>query len=105
MPIYDFECESCNEEFEHLSFKYIKEDEKVECPKCHELTSKRIINCTAALTFSNPVGTDKWNNSHDYRFHYNLNRPGGPKDQRRKNEERFGKAYENVKSIDKEIDL
>ena len=75
MPIYDFECLKCNNvysekvSFENTTFK------GVECPcGCKRKKRVNIVEnmVSQGITFGNPVGTDVWNNNHDYRFKHNL---------------------------------
>lgn len=72
MPMYTFKCEKCENQFDELT-KYDKTRKypKVVCPKCGS-KEKEIIISGCSFAFSNPVGTDIWNNSHDYRFKHNL---------------------------------
>ena len=35
MPIYQYECESCHEQFDDIR-KYDQRDEPAECPECNE---------------------------------------------------------------------
>lgn len=72
MPRYEFECKKCKIVYDNL----VPYDEKgkysgVACPECgSKRKTKRISSCS--FNFANPVGTDRHNNSHDYRFHHNL---------------------------------
>jgi len=34
MPLYDFKCTQCNEEFEVMANISQKQDKKIDCPKC-----------------------------------------------------------------------
>ena len=44
MPTYEFKCDSCNHYFERrLSMADFKLPESEPCPKCNELTVKKII--------------------------------------------------------------
>ncbi|SDN64568.1 FmdB family zinc ribbon protein [Desulfonauticus submarinus] len=45
MPIYEFVCQKCGEEFEEL---VLKEDSEVFCPKCH---SKEVNKLMSACRF------------------------------------------------------
>jgi len=64
-----------------------KKDESVgraTCPSCGAAEKTEIVGCPS-VSFSNPVGTDRWNSEskgHDYRFKYNMDKPGGTRDQR-----------------------
>lgn len=45
MPVYEYECRVCGEEFE--SFRGLSEDDnKVTCPMCGEKGPKRVISRT-----------------------------------------------------------
>ncbi len=43
MPIYEYECQDCKEEFELLVFSSSKADD-VECPKCHSRNVRRKLS-------------------------------------------------------------
>jgi putative FmdB family regulatory protein len=47
MPIYEFKCEDCNEEFEALVFR---SDETVPCPGCKGEHIKRLMSACAYKT-------------------------------------------------------
>lgn len=54
------------------------------CPMCQSTSKTELIGCPS-VSFSNPVGTDRWNSDskgHDYRFKHNMDKPGGTRDQR-----------------------
>jgi len=70
MPIYEFECE-CGEQFDELVSINNEDCKGVLCPSCGSTKSEKLIS-NFAFQFGNPVGTDKWQNSHDYRFKHNL---------------------------------
>ncbi|MFC1562967.1 zinc ribbon domain-containing protein [candidate division KSB1 bacterium] len=44
MPIYEFECQNCNNNFEELFHKYNISDNDVKCPNCESNNIKRIIS-------------------------------------------------------------
>lgn len=75
MPLYDFECKSCNKDYDALA----KFDESgmykdVKCPHCGS-TEKDKLMSTCNHAFTNPEGTGRWENGqtgHDYRFKHNL---------------------------------
>ena len=75
MPLYEFSCTDCGEQYEELA----RYDEKgvyegVQCPQCGSAKKERLMSAVS-YNFSNPVGTDRWNSEssgHDYRFHHNL---------------------------------
>lgn len=73
MPCYDFACLDCEARYEDFSFKH---DETgaypgIKCPSCGS-EHKKIVPSPFAFNFANPVGTDRYNNSHDYRFFHKL---------------------------------
>jgi len=75
MPIYQFECKSCNEEYDELaSYDETGKYEEVECPHCGSKDKIKLMTA-CNYTFTNPVGTDRWNSEaigHDYRFKHNI---------------------------------
>lgn len=86
MPRYEFSCEECNEIFDIWSNMSEKEEnvKKAKCPKCESINIFENLGCS--VSFVNPTGTDKWNSDskgHDYRYKYNMDRPGGVRDQRK----------------------
>ena len=86
MPIYEMTCERCNENYDGFC-PMSKKDESValaSCPSCGSSRKTEVVGCPS-VNFSNPVGTDRWNSEsggHDYRFKYNMDKPGGTRDQR-----------------------
>ena len=58
------------------------------------------------LSFTNPVGTDVWNSEskgHDYRHNFNVDRPGGVRDQRKnakENSHMGSEPYSPINDID-----
>ena len=72
MPIYEFECKDCNEQFEDLvSMSLCETCPDTVCPKCESKNWTKLVS-KSSFNFTNPVGTDRWNNSHDYRFNHNI---------------------------------
>ena len=71
--LYEFKCSDCEEVYEEMCSSYDETGvyEFVNCPKCGSSKKVKLIT-GCAYKFANPVGTDKWNNSHDYRFKHNL---------------------------------
>lgn len=46
MPIYEYLCEKCEHEFEHLAKSMAASGEKVECPKCgSKKTGRKLSVC------------------------------------------------------------
>lgn len=85
MPRYEFQCE-CGEVYDVWA-KMADKDKDVKaakCPSCSSKSKEEIMG-TPSVKFSNPVGTDRWNSEskgHDYRYKYNMDKPGGTRDQR-----------------------
>jgi hypothetical protein len=85
MPRYEMKC-SCGEVYDVWSSIAEKENsvEQASCPKCNSFEKTEVYGCPS-INFANPVGTDRWNSDsrgHDYRFKHNMDKPGGPRDQR-----------------------
>jgi putative FmdB family regulatory protein len=82
MPRYDFECRKCGKVYEELA-PYDKTNKypSVECPSCGSKSKKKLISI-CSFTFANPEGTDRYNNSHDYRYKHKINKEGGVRDER-----------------------
>jgi hypothetical protein len=55
---------------------------KAKCPKCKSKSKTKLITAPS-FAFANPVGTDLYNSSHDYRHNHNMDRKGGVRDQRK----------------------
>ena len=64
----EFECKKCHEKYEELT-KYdpTNKYKSIKCPKCGSKRKTPLVS-VCNWNFTNPVGTDRWNNSHDYRF-------------------------------------
>jgi len=72
MPLYEFCCKDCGEEYEALTkFDKTRKYKSVECPKCESKNRTLLLGHSFAFKFTNPEGTDLWR-KHDYRFHHNL---------------------------------
>jgi putative FmdB family regulatory protein len=102
MPIYEFLCKKCSKEFSELTnFDETNKYPDVVCPHCSSKKKEKIMSI-AGFNFSNPVGTDKFNNSHDYRHGWNLNKPGGALETRRNAEKKshMGQTNEIYRPID-----
>lgn len=86
MPRYEMQCTNCGEVYDVWS-KIAEKEESVKnasCEKCNSKEKEEIFGCPS-VKFANPVGTDRWNSEskgHDYRFKYNMDKPGGTRDQR-----------------------
>lgn len=88
MPRYEFECQKCQHVYDIWSLMAEKEEnvKKGKCPKCKSKKKTEHIGCPN-FNFGNPVGSDRWNNSHDYRYKYEMEKPGGVREQRKAAEE------------------
>ncbi|MCG6881314.1 MAG: zinc ribbon domain-containing protein [Deltaproteobacteria bacterium] len=53
MPIYEYKCTECKEEFEALVFR---NDETVPCPKCEGKNIKRLMSACAYTTGGSDAG-------------------------------------------------
>ncbi len=84
MPFYELECKKCKHNYDIMSTMadQKKNTKKAKCPECGS-TSKIPIIGAANFAFSNPVGTDRFSNSHGYRHEWNMDREGGVRDQRK----------------------
>lgn len=72
MPTFEFQCKKCKTVYEErTSFDETGKYPSVICPKCSSKSKIKLISA-CGFSFSNPVGTDRYNNSHDYRFHHKL---------------------------------
>jgi putative FmdB family regulatory protein len=68
MPSYEFKCKKCKKNYSELSpYDETGKYKNVICPFCNSKSKLRLLSAPA-FKFSNPIGTDIWNNSHDYRF-------------------------------------
>ena len=73
MPIYQFECSTCELEYEELtSYDKTEEYKSVSCPECGSSKKIKLMSVPASAIFKNPIGTDKHNNSHGFRFGHKL---------------------------------
>lgn len=45
MPIFEYQCEACDEKFEEL---VPSSDSKVSCPKCHSRETRKLLSVFAA---------------------------------------------------------
>jgi putative FmdB family regulatory protein len=104
MPRYEMQCLNCEEVYDVWS-KIAEKDESVKkaaCPSCNSKKKEEIFGCPS-VKFANPVGTDRWNSDskgHDYRFKYNMDKPGGTRDQRAAAERASKVGAEPYRKID-----
>lgn len=75
MPLYTFECKKCNTEYDEIApFDATGKYPSVKCPRCCSKKKRKLISM-CQFSFTNPVGTDRWNSDtsgHDYRFQHNI---------------------------------
>lgn len=72
MPNYEFKCNNCEEVFEALtSYDETNKYSKIKCPNCGSKKKEKLMT-SFNFNFSDPVGTDRFENSHDYRFKHKL---------------------------------
>lgn len=78
MPTYNFECKNkkCGKTYEDFAFRFDESGKypDIVCPHCRSKRKKQLMSA-ANFAFTNPVGTDRWNNTstgHDYRFKHNI---------------------------------
>ena len=50
MPMYDYRCKNCDEVFEELVFSSDISDEEIECPKCGQNKSERLLSAPMIST-------------------------------------------------------
>jgi len=86
MPMYEFECKKCETVYSKIiSFSNLDDKKamrKVKCPKCKSSSKTKLISMPN-FSFAQPEGTDRYNNSHDYRFYHSHEKPGGVREQRK----------------------
>jgi putative FmdB family regulatory protein len=69
MPNYGFKCKKCEIAYDVLTqYDETGKYKDVKCPECASKSKIKLIDLPRAAIFANPEGTDKWNNSHSYRF-------------------------------------
>lgn len=77
MPVYEFECKKCKVVYDALSnFDKTGKYKNVICPECGSKSKKKMMS-SPNFAFSNPEGTDRWNNTstgHDYRFKHKIHK-------------------------------
>ena len=86
MPMYDMVCDKCGQAYDVWCSMSKKEEavKSASCPSCGSESKTEVVGCPS-VSFADPVGTDRWNSEsrgHDYRFKYNMDKPGGTRDQR-----------------------
>jgi putative FmdB family regulatory protein len=82
MPNYEFECKRCGVKYEEIaSYDETGKYPGIKCPFCNSKSKKKLVS-VCHCTFTNPVGTDLYESSHDYRYHHQINKSGGVREQR-----------------------
>jgi putative FmdB family regulatory protein len=61
MPIFEYQCESCESVFEKLTFKGDTED--IVCPYCCSNKTKKILSATSVMSGSGGLGSCSPNTS------------------------------------------
>jgi putative FmdB family regulatory protein len=56
MPIFEFHCQNCGKEFEHLVFRT---DEEVKCPECGQESVNKLMSTCAAKVGHKFTSTSK----------------------------------------------
>ena len=83
MPLYDFSCSDCGKIYEEFaSFDETGVYEAVKCPACGSNHKTKVFSGCVAFAFTNPVGTKKYNASHELRYRNAIEKKGGVRDQR-----------------------
>lgn len=68
MPCYEFRCKKCETEYSELcAYDESGKWESVVCPECGSKSKDKLISM-ANFQFAQPEGTDRFNNSQDYRW-------------------------------------
>ncbi len=69
MPIYSFQCKKCGNKYDAFAaWDKTGEYSSVKC-SCGSKKKDKLVT-GFSFNFSNPVGTDRYENDHDYRFHH-----------------------------------
>lgn len=67
MPMFEFKCKNCDVVYEELTnYDARGKFPGVVCPECGSKKKTKITSC-CNFQFADPVGTDRYNGSHDYR--------------------------------------
>lgn len=99
MPLYEFECKKCGKTYSELtSFDETGKYKGIKCPSCKSSKKIKLVS-VGNFAFSNPVGTDKWNNSHDYRYNTVLPTKKKEREEAQKNSHMGSNPYNNIDDI------
>lgn len=102
MPLYEFLCKKCNHQYEELvSYDETDKYETVQCPECGSGEKDKLVSC-CNFTFADPVGTDRWNNSHDYRFKHKLPSVKAEREKAQQASRVGPSPYQNINDLDKD---
>jgi len=72
MPIYNFKCLKCSEEYEELtSYDETGKYKDIKCPQCKSKKKLRTFDYDITCTFGNPKESSKWDNF-GYRAGHNM---------------------------------
>lgn len=99
MPLYEFQCKKCKTQYSELC--KIEDEElypDVKCPKCKSSKKVKLIS-QSSFNFKNPEGTDRWNNSHDYRFNTVLPKRKAEREAAEKKSHVGPNPYKNIDDI------
>jgi putative FmdB family regulatory protein len=106
MAIYDFKCKKCDHQYDIWAPMQEKDEtvKKEKCPECGSKSKEEYFHAPS-FTFEGEavVGTDRWHSGtsgHDYRHKYNVDRPGGVRDQREYAEENSHMGSDPYPEID-----
>jgi putative FmdB family regulatory protein len=55
MPLYEYACQSCGQEFEKM-VRFTETDRKPECPNCHGNETHKKLSTIASLASANSSG-------------------------------------------------
>ena len=99
MPLYEFECNECNLEYDELTpYDETGKYKSIICPECGSSDKTKFMS-SVRHNFTNPEGTDKMN-THDYRAHHAIEKPGGATDQRKNAMENSHMGSDPYRKID-----
>lgn len=100
MPVYDWECQDCGNEYDELSrYDETGEYPGVICPKCKSAKKIKLISRPAEAVFLQPEGTSKWNRSHDLRYYKKLEKDRQNRELAEKTSHMGEKPYNDIDDI------
>ncbi|MBW2083599.1 MAG: zinc ribbon domain-containing protein [Deltaproteobacteria bacterium] len=56
MPIYEFKCKKCGNEFEYLCFNS-RDEEEAECPKCGSKETAKLLSSFSSVSSGGSLAT------------------------------------------------